>query len=140
AAFPVAGPIDVIIPGKSGVLKNDLKAAALAALNLDREVVRAHAAEYSWERATAQFLRHLQRNGARACHARKSAQRTARPASSGKRVLLFAFGIVARVSTRERVSTGSRAGDCAGADRIAAAGAGDRTRAADRIGAPRHDR
>ena len=66
AAFPVAGPIDVVVQGKSGVLDRDLKAAAIAALDLDRDVVRAHALHYSWERATAQFLAHLQPNGARA--------------------------------------------------------------------------
>jgi glycosyltransferase involved in cell wall biosynthesis len=59
AAFPVAGPIDVIEPGRSGMLSEDLKAAALAALHLDRDEVRRHALAFSWERATAQFLDNL---------------------------------------------------------------------------------
>jgi glycosyltransferase involved in cell wall biosynthesis len=65
AAFPVPGPIDVVVQRKSGVLDNCLDIAALAALELDRHVVREHALAYSWERATAQFLHHLQSD--RAC-------------------------------------------------------------------------
>jgi glycosyltransferase involved in cell wall biosynthesis len=65
AAFPVAGPIDVIAPGRSGVLSEDLRAAALAALELSRDVVRRHALAFSWERATAQFLANLHPNHAR---------------------------------------------------------------------------
>jgi glycosyltransferase involved in cell wall biosynthesis len=66
AAFPVTGPIDVIVPGGSGVLDDDLRAAALAALELSRDVVRRHALAFSWERATAQFLDNLHPNHARA--------------------------------------------------------------------------
>jgi glycosyltransferase involved in cell wall biosynthesis len=65
AAFPVAGPIDVIAPGRSGVLSEDLRAAALAALELSRDVVRHHALAFSWEHATAQFLANLHPNHAR---------------------------------------------------------------------------
>ena len=65
AAFPVAGPIDVIAPGRSGVLSDDLRTAALAALELSRDVVRHHALAFSWERATAQFLANLHPNNAR---------------------------------------------------------------------------
>ena len=59
AAFPVTGPIDVVKPGVSGVLADDLRAAALAALELPRERVREQALASSWERATAQFVEHL---------------------------------------------------------------------------------
>jgi glycosyltransferase involved in cell wall biosynthesis len=65
AAFPVSGPIDVIVHGRSGVLNHDLRAAALAALELSREAVRGHALAFSWERATAQFLGNLHPNHAR---------------------------------------------------------------------------
>ena len=34
AAYPVTGPIDVVVPGVTGVLSEDLRAAALAALHL----------------------------------------------------------------------------------------------------------
>lgn len=63
AAFPVTGPIDVVNQGQSGVLHEDLRNAALAALALDRAVVRAHALRFSWSRATSQFLAHLHPNG-----------------------------------------------------------------------------
>jgi len=66
AAFPVSGPIDVIDHGRSGVLHEDLRAAALAALALSRDAVRRHALGFSWERATAQFLANLHPNHARA--------------------------------------------------------------------------
>ena len=59
AAFPVTGPIDVVEPGVSGVLDADLRVAALAALALPRDAVRAHALSSSWGRATAQFLENL---------------------------------------------------------------------------------
>jgi glycosyltransferase involved in cell wall biosynthesis len=66
AAFPVTGPIDVIVPGRSGMLSRDLRTAALAALELPRDVVRQHAMRFSWEHATAQFLGHLHSNHAAA--------------------------------------------------------------------------
>jgi glycosyltransferase involved in cell wall biosynthesis len=59
AAFPVTGPIDVVEPGISGVMDADLKVAALAALDLPRDAVRAHALSSSWGRATKQFLDNL---------------------------------------------------------------------------------
>jgi glycosyltransferase involved in cell wall biosynthesis len=65
AAYPVPGPLDVIRHGESGILGDDLRAAALAARGLDRDVVRRHALAYSWERATAQFIAHLHPNRAR---------------------------------------------------------------------------
>jgi glycosyltransferase involved in cell wall biosynthesis len=64
AAFPVTGPIDVVVQGKSGVLSDDLRAASLAALELRRDVVRQHALHFSWERATTQFLDNLHPNHA----------------------------------------------------------------------------
>ena len=60
AAYPVTGPIDVVKPGMTGVLDNDLRAAALAALRVPRDVVAAHAIDASWKRATAQFIDNLQ--------------------------------------------------------------------------------
>ena len=59
AAYPVTGPIDVVRPGVSGVLDADLRSAAMAALRLPRDAVRAHALDSSWGRATAQFLNNL---------------------------------------------------------------------------------
>jgi hypothetical protein len=56
AAFPATGPIDIVTPGETGVLSEDLRAAALAAHKLNRERVRARAADFSWENATRLFV------------------------------------------------------------------------------------
>ena len=55
AAYPVTGPIDVVREGVTGVLNEDLRSAALAALQLDRK----HALGYTWKAATAQFISNL---------------------------------------------------------------------------------
>ena len=59
AAFPVTGPIDVVVNGVTGVLSEDLRAAALNALHLDRRACREHALRYTWEAATRQFVASL---------------------------------------------------------------------------------
>jgi glycosyltransferase involved in cell wall biosynthesis len=59
AAYPVTGPIDVVRPGISGILDHDLRAAALAALDLPRAAVRTHALDSSWASATEQFVANL---------------------------------------------------------------------------------
>jgi glycosyltransferase involved in cell wall biosynthesis len=56
AAYPVTGPIDVVVSGRTGVLDEDLQRAALAALRLDPADCRAHALGYSWEACTRQFV------------------------------------------------------------------------------------
>jgi glycosyltransferase involved in cell wall biosynthesis len=61
AAYPVAGPIDVVRPNVTGVLDEDLRAAALGALQLDPTQCRAYALDHTWEVATRQFLSHLAR-------------------------------------------------------------------------------
>lgn len=59
AAFPVTGPIDVIGKEPVGVLDNDLRAAALAALEVPRDNCRAYAERFSWAASARQFLDHL---------------------------------------------------------------------------------
>ena len=59
AAFPVTGPVDVVKSGKTGILDNDLRKAALAALELDRSVCRQEALNRTWRRATGQFIANL---------------------------------------------------------------------------------
>lgn len=59
AAFPVTGPIDVIGKAPVGVLKDDLAAAALEALEIPRENCRAYAERFSWDASAQQFLDHL---------------------------------------------------------------------------------
>jgi glycosyltransferase involved in cell wall biosynthesis len=61
AAYPVTGPIDVIENGTTGVLDEDLRAAALAALKLDPAKCRAFALKHTWEAATRQFVTNLTR-------------------------------------------------------------------------------
>ena len=60
AAFPVAGPIDVVKMPQSGILDNDLRKACLEALNVPREGVLEHAATFNWIRASEQLLSALQ--------------------------------------------------------------------------------
>jgi glycosyltransferase involved in cell wall biosynthesis len=59
AAYPVRGPIDVVKDREAGVLDEDLRSAALAALALDRDKVRRFGERYSWEASTRQFLASL---------------------------------------------------------------------------------
>jgi glycosyltransferase involved in cell wall biosynthesis len=59
AAFPVAGPLDVIGDAPVGSLNTDLKAAIDTALQVPRDQCRAYAMNYSWEAATQQFLSYL---------------------------------------------------------------------------------
>jgi glycosyltransferase involved in cell wall biosynthesis len=59
AAYPVTGPIDVVQPGVSGVLDEDLAKAAREALALDPQACRAYALEFSWRRCAEMFLDNL---------------------------------------------------------------------------------
>lgn len=56
AAFPVPGPLDVICGSDAGVLDDDLRKAALAALDIPRENALAHAAGFTWEECVRIFL------------------------------------------------------------------------------------
>lgn len=60
AAYPVPGPIDIVRPGETGFLSEDLREAALDALKLDRETCRAAALKYTWAACTRQFLQHIE--------------------------------------------------------------------------------
>jgi len=93
AAYPVTGPIDVVTPGVTGCLDEDLRAAALAALELDRDQVRVQAMRHDWSRVANLFLaniyqarrvaglgkRIIRARGAKALHFKPRA--TARPVS-----------------------------------------------------------
>jgi glycosyltransferase involved in cell wall biosynthesis len=84
AAFPVPGPIDVIEPGVTGVLNEDLAVAIRSALLLNRQVCAERAKAFTWEAATEQFLEGLEPipAGARAA---LSAPGSAMIASNGNR-------------------------------------------------------
>ena len=60
AAFPVTGPLDLVMPGVTGFLSEDLATAANGALSLDRAVIRAKAMDFSWENATRLFLGNIE--------------------------------------------------------------------------------
>jgi glycosyltransferase involved in cell wall biosynthesis len=56
AAYPVAGPLDVIGDAPVGSLDQDLGTAVRKALGASPAACRAHAERYSWEACTQQFL------------------------------------------------------------------------------------
>jgi glycosyltransferase involved in cell wall biosynthesis len=55
AAFPVTGPKDVVTDPSVGVLDEDLRRAALAALNLSRPAARNFAMRFSWDASVDSF-------------------------------------------------------------------------------------
>jgi len=59
AAFPVAGPSDVIGGAAVGVLDEDLRAACLAALNIPSQACVTFAARHTWEGSARAFIAHM---------------------------------------------------------------------------------
>lgn len=59
AALPVPGPLDVIGDSSVGALDWDLRAAAMAALNIPREICRFHAMRFGWHTSIEEFLSHV---------------------------------------------------------------------------------
>lgn len=59
AAYPVPGPVDVVTPGVTGILSEDLQYGALEALKLKREDCRAHALTCSWGACAKTMLENL---------------------------------------------------------------------------------
>jgi glycosyltransferase involved in cell wall biosynthesis len=59
AAYPVPGPLDVVLEGRTGVLDDDLAAACLGALELDRGVCIDYARHFSWRRCATMLLDNL---------------------------------------------------------------------------------
>jgi glycosyltransferase involved in cell wall biosynthesis len=76
AALPVQGPIDVIDNGVTGILDEDLRAAALRALVLEPAACRTAALRYTWAVCTRQFLGHID-----AARAAPAAAKIRQPAS-----------------------------------------------------------
>ena len=72
AAYPVAGPMDVLGDAPVGHLDTDLGRAALACLTIPREACRAHALKFSWHATAEQFLGNLVPAHARAVPAMAS--------------------------------------------------------------------
>ncbi len=59
AAYPVAGPLDVIGDAPVGCLNADLGVAVRKALDASPDACRAHAESYSWDSSVAQFLANI---------------------------------------------------------------------------------
>jgi glycosyltransferase involved in cell wall biosynthesis len=59
AAYPAPGPIDVVQNGRNGWIDEDLRTAAVNALEVGRESCRSFAEENSWDACTRQFLHNL---------------------------------------------------------------------------------
>lgn len=59
AAYPVSGPIDVVINGETGVLHNDLAVAVSEALKLNGMFPREYALRHSWEHSAQHFIDNL---------------------------------------------------------------------------------
>jgi len=56
AAFPVPGPIDVVIDGATGALDEDLREAVFRALAVPGEDCAEHAAAFSWQASVKRFV------------------------------------------------------------------------------------
>lgn len=59
AGFPVRGPVDIVEQGKTGYLSEDLKWAALKALEISPEACRQAALPYSWQKSARCFVDNL---------------------------------------------------------------------------------
>jgi glycosyltransferase involved in cell wall biosynthesis len=59
AAFPVAGPRDVIGSAPVGVLSEDLREACLSAIEVSRQICVEFAACHSWEASARAFIEHM---------------------------------------------------------------------------------
>lgn len=56
AAFPVAGPLDVLQQGVTGAMDADLRSACLRALGLDRQACAQWARGQTWRTSAQEFL------------------------------------------------------------------------------------
>lgn len=84
AAYPVTGPIDIVEPGISGILDEDLASAARRALTLDRNAARRRALDFTWAETARLFVENIRQAHAAPDSVRQSstqAQAERRPAS-----------------------------------------------------------
>ena len=59
AAYPVAGPIDIVQHGKNGYLNEDLGKAVKQALTIDRQYPREYAKQQSWQAVVERLKQEL---------------------------------------------------------------------------------
>lgn len=67
AAYPVAGPIDVLQGCEAAALRHELREACLAALAMNPAHARAHAEKFTWRQTTQQFISNLWPNENTTC-------------------------------------------------------------------------
>ena len=99
AAYPVAGPIDVIEDGVTGALDQDLAAAAVRALTIDPQACRDRALRSGWDMSSREFELNLV-----PCHGQRvtrAVQVTAKRASAG---LMEATRSTSASGTRSRAA------------------------------------
>jgi glycosyltransferase involved in cell wall biosynthesis len=60
AAYPVTGPLDIFADGNGGVLSEDLRTAALAALEISSQSAREKAEQFGWDACGDDFMRIVQ--------------------------------------------------------------------------------
>lgn len=60
AAFPVTGPVDVIGASGCGVVDQDLRKAAMAALEISPDQCRAYGETFTWRESARQFFSNIQ--------------------------------------------------------------------------------
>ncbi|MBX3580364.1 MAG: glycosyltransferase family 1 protein [Rhizobiaceae bacterium] len=56
AGFPVTGPIDIVGDGFGGIVSEDLRLAALTALDVDRAAARERAMRYTWKACAEMYM------------------------------------------------------------------------------------
>jgi glycosyltransferase involved in cell wall biosynthesis len=61
AAFPVTGPLDVLGASGCGILKADLRQAALEALGIPRDRCRAYGETFTWHESARQFFSNIEK-------------------------------------------------------------------------------
>jgi glycosyltransferase involved in cell wall biosynthesis len=59
AGYPVRGPVDIVQNGVTGFLDQDLRTAALKALEIDPQACRRFARQYSWQKSARRFVENL---------------------------------------------------------------------------------
>ena len=59
AAYPVPGPIDILVQGVNGVMNENLEYAITKCLHLDRETVKSSATKWTWENCWEIFKSNL---------------------------------------------------------------------------------
>src|SRR5262249_10054830 len=59
SAFPAPGPRDIIPGSGAGMVSDDLQAASIECLQIDRATCRAYAETFSWRACAEEFVRNL---------------------------------------------------------------------------------